>query len=51
VPWVISHDDSDTNLRPAHHLPCPECGKRCNREKSDKPFAPIIRRSGSLRRT
>jgi predicted RNA-binding Zn-ribbon protein involved in translation (DUF1610 family) len=50
VPWVISRDDSDSNLRPAHHQPCPECGIRCNREKSDKPFAPVIRRSGSLRR-
>lgn len=27
-----------TNLRPAHgaNSPCPTCGKRCNREKSDK---------------
>lgn len=41
-----------SNLRPAHHdVPCPDCGKRCNREKADKPWAPIIRRSGSLKRS
>lgn len=43
--------DHDDNLAPAHHtVSCPTCGEKCNRVKSDKPFAPIIRRSGSLRR-
>lgn len=43
--------EQPANLRPAHHdTPCPECGLKCNRVKSDKPFAPIIRRSRSLRR-
>lgn len=40
-----------TNLKPAHHtLPCETCGKKCNRLKSNKEFAPIVRDSGSLRR-
>ena len=40
------------NLRPAHHdTPCPTCGRKCNREKTNKPWAPIIRRSGSLKRS
>ena len=44
-------DTDPTNLRPAHHdAPCPTCGRRCNREKGAKDFAPIIRRSGSLKR-
>ena len=43
--------DDESNLRPAHHTaPCPTCGRKCNREKSDKPFAPIVRRSGALSR-
>jgi 5-methylcytosine-specific restriction endonuclease McrA len=43
--------EDDTNLAPAHHdVPCPTCGKRCNREKADKAWAPIIRRSPSLDR-
>lgn len=48
VPWSISRDDSSANLKPAHHQPCPTCGLRCNRAKSDKPHAPIVRRSGAL---
>lgn len=41
--------DDETNLAPAHHFaPCPTCGIKCNRVKTDKPHAPIIRRSGSL---
>lgn len=51
---ALARGGSDTdpaNLKPAHHdVPCPTCGRRCNREKSDKVFAPIIRRSASLQR-
>lgn len=44
-------DTDPANLLPAHHdVPCPTCGHKCNREKSDKPWAPIIRRSTSLSR-
>lgn len=40
-----------TNLAPAHHFqPCPTCGHKCNREKSAKNLAPIVRRSSSLAR-
>lgn len=40
------------NLRPAHHdTSCPTCGRKCNREKANKAWAPIIRRSGSLKRS
>lgn len=40
-----------TNLAPAHHFdPCPVCGIKCNRVKSDKLVAPIVRRSGALER-
>lgn len=34
------------NLRPAHH----DVPPFCNRVKSDKEFAPVVRRSGSLSR-
>ena len=50
---ALARGGSDTdpaNLRPAHHLPCPTCGHKCNLEKGDRDFAPIIRRSGSLER-
>lgn len=43
-------DDDPTNLKPAHHKPCPTCGHRCNLEKGDRAWAPIIRRSRSLER-
>ena len=44
-------DTDPANLRPAHHdVACETCGHKCNREKSDKAWAPIIRRSSSLRR-
>lgn len=34
------------NLAPAHHfVPCPTCGIKCNRVKSDKPIAPVMRRT------
>jgi len=43
--------EDPSNLAPAHHdVACPTCGHKCNREKTNKPFAPIVRRSGSLSR-
>lgn len=40
-----------SNLRPAHGVkPCETCGAQCNRSKGAKEFAPIVRRSASLRR-
>jgi 5-methylcytosine-specific restriction endonuclease McrA len=51
VPLARGGFDGHPNLAPAHHdVPCPTCDHRCNREKSDKLVAPIIRRSDSLRR-
>ncbi len=50
---ALAKGGSDTNLanmRPAHHLPCPTCGRRCNLEKGTKDWAPIIRRSETLDR-
>lgn len=43
--------DDPANLAPAHHTaPCPTCGHKCNRLKSDKPIAPVMRRSPGLNR-
>ena len=56
TPWIVCKQqgiDPDTpdNLRPAHHTePCPTCGIKCNRVKSDRPTAPVVRRSGALTR-
>ena len=51
VPVTRGGSNDVTNLRPAHHtLPCETCGKMCNREKTDKAWAPIVRDSGSIRR-
>ena len=37
----LEHDLA--NLAPAHHFePCPTCGIKCNRVKSDKPIAPVM---------
>jgi 5-methylcytosine-specific restriction endonuclease McrA len=33
IPLSVSNDGSIENQAPAHHLPCPTCGRRCNREK------------------
>lgn len=41
IPLAHGGTEDLSNLRPAHMHPC-------NRSKSDKDFAPIIRRSGSL---
>jgi len=43
--------DHGSNLAPSHHdVPCPTCGVKCNRVKSDKELAPVVRRSGVLQR-
>ena len=45
----LEHDP--TNLAPAHHFePCPTCGIKCNRVKSDKPIAPVMRRTPGIKR-
>ena len=52
VPLARGGSDTDPdNLKPAHHdVTCPDCGERCNRAKGDKLVAPVLRRSGALRR-
>lgn len=51
VPIVRGGTEHPSNLAPAHHThPCPTCGIKCNRVKSDNMVAPIIRRSGALNR-
>ena len=42
VPVIRGGTDDPANLRPAHLHPC-------NRAKSDKEYAPIVKRSGALR--
>jgi 5-methylcytosine-specific restriction endonuclease McrA len=50
-PLALGGADERRNLAPAHHTnPCETCGIKCNRVKSDKRIAPVIRRSGSLDR-
>ena len=41
VPKAKGGTDDPSNLRPAHMHPC-------NRAKSDRDYAPIVRRSGAL---
>ena len=49
VPLAQGGSDTVDNLAPAHHFAeCETCGVKCNRVKSDKLVAPIIRRSSSL---
>lgn len=49
VPLSRGGADDLSNLRPAHHFePCPVCGVKCNRVKSGKLVAPVIRRSRSI---
>lgn len=51
VPLARGGEDRRHNKAPAHHdAPCPTCGMKCNRVKSDKLIAPVVRRSGSLAR-
>lgn len=51
IPVAKGGTNDPSNLRPAHHVdPCGTCGLRCNLVKGDRDFAPIVRRSGSLRR-
>ena len=53
IPFALRPDlaDDPTNLAPAHHFaPCATCGHKCNREKSDKLIAPVMRRTPGLQR-
>ena len=41
--------DTPDNLAPAHHFePCETCGIKCNRVKSDKTIAPVMRRTPGI---
>lgn len=45
IPLARGGTEERSNLRPAHHTePCPTCGQRCNRLKSDKLMPEIDRR-------
>lgn len=33
-------EDPD-NMGPAHHEPCPTCGRRCNRDKGTRPLEEV----------
>ena len=48
IPLARGGTEHRSNLKPAHHNVPNSEGRYCNREKSDKEFAPIVRRSGSL---
>ena len=51
IPLARGGSDTRDNLKPAHHFePCATCGIKCNRVKSGKLVAPVMRRSGSLAR-
>lgn len=51
IPLARGGSDTRDNLKPAHHFePCPTCGIKCNRVKSDKLVAPVLKRCGSLTR-
>lgn len=44
IPRARGGPDTMANKRPAHH----DVPPFCNRIKGDKPWAPIVRRSGAL---
>ena len=51
VPLAQGGSDTIDNLAPAHHFqPCPTCGVKCNRVKSDKLIAPVMRLTPGLAR-
>lgn len=51
VPVNKGGADTDDNKAPAHHTrACPTCGIKCNRVKGARMVAPVIRRSGTLKR-
>ena len=51
VPIAQGGSDTVDNLAPAHHFtPCPTCGVKCNRVKSDKLIAPVMRLTPGLNR-
>lgn len=51
VPLSKGGTEARSNKQPAHHdVHCATCGHQCNREKSDKLIAPVMKRSSSLAR-
>ena len=51
IPLARGGTDTIDNLRPAHHLnACETCGIKCNRAKSDKLIAPVMRLTPGLAR-
>ena len=49
IPLARGGSDTRDNLKPAHHFePCPTCGIKCNRVKSDKLVTPIMRRTPGI---
>lgn len=49
VDHIISRNEGGSMFDPANHAPshgvsgCPTCGRKCNRDKSDKPLAMVQR--------
>lgn len=51
IPLAQGGNDTVDNLAPAHHFTaCETCGVKCNRAKSGKLIAPVMRRSTALNR-
>ena len=51
VPLARGGTDTLDNLAPAHHFEaCETCGYKCNRVKSDKLIAPVMRLTPGLNR-
>ena len=51
IPLAQGGNDTVNNLAPAHHfIACPTCGVKCNRVKSDKLLAPVMRLTPGLSR-
>lgn len=51
IPIDLGGTNHPSNLKPAHHTqPCETCGNKCNRVKTNKVHAPIVRDSGSILR-
>lgn len=48
IPIARGGTEHPDNKRPAHHNTPNAQGIRCNRVKSSKDYAPIVRRSGTL---
>lgn len=51
IPLAQGGSDTVDNLAPAHHFTaCETCGVKCNRVKSDKLIAPVMRLTPGLNR-